>query len=72
MPTFIVKLRSLSTKSWGNQEEVEAGSALEAAQRVSGETLRQGAGERDRLRAKVWATPFGTQPEVQFYLDGPA
>ena len=67
MPTFIVKLRSLSTKSWGNQEEVEAGSALEAAQRVSGETLREGSGAREHLRARVWVTPFGSQPDVQFY-----
>lgn len=69
MPTFVVKLRSLSSKSWGNEEEVEAASALEAAQKAAGEALRQGSGDRDRLRARVWTVPVGTQPDVQFYLD---
>lgn len=69
MPTYIVKLRSLSSRSWGNQEEVEAESPLEAAEKASNETLRQGSGERDRLRAKVWTPPFDTSAAMQFYVD---
>ncbi|WP_375461883.1 hypothetical protein [uncultured Enterovirga sp.] len=67
MTTFIVQLRSTETRSWGNQAEVQADSAAEAAEQEAGESLRQGAGVRSDLRARVWATPFGSQPEISFY-----
>lgn len=69
MPTYIVKLRNLTSRSWGNQEEVEAASPLEAAQKASNETLREGSGKREWLRAKVWALPFDTSSSMNFYLD---
>ena len=68
--SFVVKLRSIETKSWGNQVEILAASAQAAAEQVAGETLVQGLNDRASLRARVWATPFGSQPEVLFYSDG--
>ncbi len=67
METFIVKLRSIETRSWGNETEVTAASAKEAGEREAGEPLREAVGERADLRARVWPTPHGSAPEIFFY-----
>lgn len=67
MDTFIVKLRSLETRSWGNETEVVALSAKEAGEREAGEPLREAVGVRADLRARVWPTPHGSAPEIFFY-----
>jgi hypothetical protein len=67
MTVFIVQLRNPVTRMWGNQAEVTAETAKEAAESAAGCTLRGGVGGRADLRARVWATPFGTQPEIPFY-----
>ena len=67
MAKFIVQLRSYETRSWGNQAEVDAASATEAAEQAAGEPLLQGEGERGNLRARVWEMPFRTRPEIMFY-----
>jgi hypothetical protein len=70
---FVVKLRDVRTRSWGNETEVVATTALEAAERVAaGEHLLEGPGERSRLRARVWKTPYGSVPEMLFYVAGGA
>ena len=69
MAMFIVRLRNRETRSWGNEETVTADSALDAAQSVAGEPLRQGGGDRQALRARVWAMPYGTGPDIHFYVE---
>ena len=71
MATFIVQLRDIRERRWGNQSEVAAGSAKEAAEQVAGEPLHQGTGARAELRARVWPTPFGSQPDIPFYVEVP-
>lgn len=66
---FVVKLRNALTRSWGDQVEVVAASAHEAAERIAGEPLLGGVGERSNLRARVWPTPFGSMPDIPFYVD---
>ena len=66
--TFVVKLRDPLTRSWGNEHEVVAASAREAAEQVAGgEHLLEGPGERADLRARVWKTPYGSAPDLSFY-----
>ena len=66
--TFIVKLRDIETRSWGNQTEIVAASARDAAEQATGgEQLLEGPGERANLRARVWETPFGSAPDLSFY-----
>ena len=68
--TFVVKLRNALTRSWGNEHEVIAASAREAAEQVAGgEHLLEGPGERSDLRARVWKTPYGSTPDLSFYTD---
>ena len=67
MNTYIVQLRNGEARSWGNQAEVSAESAKEAAEQVAGRLLRSGPGEREYLRARVWSTPFGSSPDIPFY-----
>ena len=67
--TFVVQLRNKEARSWGNQTEIVAGSAKEAAEQASGSSLREGFGERVDLRARVWPTPFGSRPDIPFYED---
>lgn len=64
---FVVKLRDVSSRMWGNQVEIRASSALEAAEMATGERPLLEAGIRNDLRARVWATPFGSRPDVPFY-----
>ena len=71
MDTYIVRLRSRETRSWGNEQEISAASALAAAQEAAGEPLRQGGGERQDLRARVWTMPFDSQPDEKFYVIAP-
>ncbi|MDB5590901.1 hypothetical protein [Enterovirga sp.] len=66
---FIVKLRNPGTRSWGNQTEVLALTAKDAAEDVSGERLIQGGVDRAQLRARVWAAPYGSAPDLMFYTD---
>lgn len=66
---FVVKLRDCGTRMWGNQIEVLAASARDAAELVSGERLRGGSGDRANLRARVWTLPFGSAPDVHFFAD---
>ena len=66
--TFVVKLRDIGTRMWGNQTEVVATSAQAAAEAVAGEQLHAAVGERANLRARVWLTPFGAHPDVAFYV----
>jgi hypothetical protein len=68
--TFVVKLRNATTRMWGNQIEVRAASAADAAEDVAGEHLVEGGGVRADLRASVWATPFGSTPCRMFYVPG--
>jgi hypothetical protein len=68
--TFVVKLRNPTTRMWGNQIEVRAASAADAAEDVAGEQLVESGGERADLRASVWATPFGSTPCRMFYVPG--
>ena len=72
MSLFVVKLRDLRTRSWGDQEELDAGSAHAAAEAVAGERLIAGPGERTNLRARVWPAPFGSQPDIPFYVEAVA
>lgn len=66
--TYVVKLRDLETRSWRNETEVVAASAREAAEQAAGgEHLTEGPGERSKLRARVWRTPYGTTPDLSFY-----
>ncbi len=66
--TFVVKLRDPHTRSWGDQTEVIATSARDAAEQVAGgEHLLEGPGERANLRARVWKTPYGSVPDILFY-----
>jgi hypothetical protein len=67
MTVFIVQLRNPETKMWGNQAEVTADSAQQAADEAAGCQLHAGGGSREDLRAKVWAVPFGSKPEMLFY-----
>lgn len=67
---FVVKLRAARTCSWGNETEIVAASALDAAQLVAGEPLFGGRGERANLRARVWQTPYGSVPDQLFYVKG--
>lgn len=69
LPTFVVKLRNLQTRSWGDQTEVSASSAQDAAEQLAGDRLVGGFGDRSDLRARVWATPFGSKPDTAFYVD---
>ena len=69
---FVVKVRNLESRSWGDQVEVKANSAKDAAESVSGESLIVGPGDRARLRARVWPTPFGSQPDIPFYASSSA
>lgn len=66
---FAVKVRSPRTKSWGDLTEVVAVSAKVAAEELVGSPLREGPGERADLRARVWATPFGTSPDIPFFTE---
>ena len=68
MATFIVKLRDRQTKSWGNEEEIEAESALTAAEHAAGEALQQGGSDREALRARVWETPHNRSTGLHFYV----
>ena len=71
--TFVVKLRDSLTRSWGNEHEVVAASAREAAEQLAGgEHLLEGPGERADLRARVWKTPYGAAPDLSFYTDATA
>ena len=71
--TFVVKLLDPLTRSWGNEHEVVAGSAQEAAEQLAaGEQLTEGPGERVNLRARVWKMPYGSTPDLSFYTDGTA
>ena len=71
--TFVVKLRDALTRSWGNEREVIAASAREAAEQVAGgEHLLEGPGERADLRARVWMMPYGSTPYLSFYTDAQA
>lgn len=72
MTVFIVQLRNPATKMWGNQAEITAENPKAAAESAAGCTLREGAGGRADLRARVWPVPFGTQPEIPFYVCEPA
>lgn len=65
--TFVVQLRNKEARSWGNQTEIVAGSAKEAAELAAGSSLREGFGDRVDLRARVWPTPFGSRPDIPFY-----
>lgn len=65
--TFVVKLRSPESRSWGDQIEVLAASPQAAAEGVAGVPLHPAPGDRANLRARVWATPFGSQPDIAFY-----
>ena len=66
--TFVVKIRDPHTRSWGDQTEVIATSARDAAEQVVGkEHLLEGPGERANLRARVWKTPYGSVPDISFY-----
>lgn len=67
--TFVVKLRNLQTRSWGDQTEVSASSAQDAAEQMAGSPLVGGFGDRSDLRARVWAMPFGSKPDTAFYVD---
>jgi hypothetical protein len=67
MTVFIVQLRNPVTRMWGNQAEVMAETAKEAAENLAGCELREGAGDRADLRARVWTVPFGSRPEIPFY-----
>lgn len=67
MDTFIVKLRSLESRSWGNEMEISAETAKEAGERAAGEPLREAVGVRADLRARVWPTPHGSAPDILFY-----
>src|SRR3954471_18219642 len=70
---FVVKLRDVLTRSWGNEHEVIAASAREAAEQVAGgEHLLEGPGQRADLRARVWMTPYGSTPDLSFYTDATA
>lgn len=70
LSTFIVKLRNSRTRSWGNETEVIAASAREAAEQLAGgERLLGAPGERANLRARVWKTPYGSFPDLWFYAD---
>ena len=68
MSTFVVKLRNVTTCSWGDQVEMVAASAEAAAERASGELLLASEGVRSDLRVRVWPTPFGSKPDRAFYL----
>lgn len=68
--TFLVKLRSSETRSWGNQTEVVATSERDAAEQLTGERLVE-LGERAELRARVSKTPSGSHPDVLFYVEAP-
>ena len=71
--TFVVKLRDPRTRSWGNEHEVVAASAREAAEQLAGgERLSPGPGERADLRARVWKTPYGSTPDLSFYTGAAA
>ena len=71
--TFVVKLRDFTTRSWGDQTEVTAVAAQEAAEQVAGgERLLEGPGERANLRARVWKTPYGSPPGLPFYAEAAA
>ena len=65
--TFIVQLRNGEARTWGNQAEISAMSAKQAAEQAAGGSLRAGPGERVHLRARVWPTPFGSRPDIPFY-----
>ena len=67
--TFVVKLRDPQTRSWGNEHEVVAASARDAAEQLAGEHLLEGPGERADLRARVWETPYGSAADLSFYAD---
>lgn len=71
-PTFVVKLRSPDTRSWGNQVEVQAATASDAAEWLAGERLIEGSGQRDDLRVSLWSTPFGSSAPRLFYVEHPA
>lgn len=68
MAMFTVRLRNRETRSWGNGEEVTAATALDAAQDLAGEPLREGRGDRQDLRARVWPMPFDSQPDIHFFV----
>jgi hypothetical protein len=68
--TFLVKLRSIETRSWGNQTEIAATSERDAAEQLTGERLLD-LGDRAELRARVSRTPSGSHPDVLFYRDVP-
>ena len=71
--TFVVRLRDRLTRSWGDEHEVVATSAREAAEQLAGgEHLSEGPGERADLRARVWKTPYGSTPDLSFYTDATA
>jgi hypothetical protein len=71
--TFVVKIRDPHTRSWGDQTEVVATSARDAAEQVAGgEHLLEGPGERANLRARVWKTPYGSVPDISFYATAAA
>ena len=67
MDIFIVQLRNAEARSWGNQTEISAGSAQEAAQQVAGRGLKPGPGAREDLRARVWPTPYGSRTGIPVY-----
>lgn len=68
--TFVVKLRNMESRIWGNQSEIVADTAIDAAEWAAGESLVSAIGDRTKLRARVWQTPFGSIPDVPFYVLG--
>ena len=72
MTTFIVQVRDMKLRMWGNQTEVTAETPEQAAEQSAGERLTGIAGARADLRARVWAVPFGSRPAIPFYVLAPA
>jgi hypothetical protein len=67
MSVFIVQLRNPATRMWGNQAEVTADTAQQAADSAAGYSLHASGGTREELRARVWEVPFGSKAEMHFY-----
>ena len=65
--SFVVKLRDTDARAWGDQTEILADCAKDAAEMMAGQHLSNH-GVRDDLRARVWQTPFGSKPDEAFYL----
>lgn len=72
MGRFVVRLRDPGAGMWGNETEISADTARDAAEQVAGTFLVQGFGVRADLRARVWPTPVGSKPDIPFYLPAKA